>query len=98
VINRSLLLVLLCLGLLPSVSRAGNQSIEPQPTFEWNSPGEVRLRDGRILILGSWTISGPVGLANTALLFDPKTRHASMVMATLCASTMRLATSTTAMR
>jgi hypothetical protein len=51
----------------------------PQPTFEWSSPGEVRLRDGRILILGSWTISGPAGLANTVVLFDPKTRQRTTV-------------------
>jgi hypothetical protein len=74
-LTRSLLLVVLCLALLPSASRAGSQSLEPQPTFEWNSPGEVRLRDGRILILGSLTTSYPPGLANTVVLFDPQTRQ-----------------------
>jgi hypothetical protein len=78
-INRFLPLVVLCLAFLPSVSRAGSQSMAPQPTFEWSSPGEVRLRDGRILILGSWTISGPAGLANTVVLFDPKTRQRTTV-------------------
>ena len=72
---KALLFAVLFLSFVPSSVKAAGQPTQPQTVAHEDSPWGMRvtLRDGRILILGSFTDSSPGGFANTVVLVDPRT-------------------------